>query len=144
MGATGLIDQDIGLDERSPSESKRPKLLKAYPFKITVDHSLTVHVDQTPRDIPQLPKLCLSRATKGSRSFNCELTRSNRFSSGWAFTNLLMFPFSIHPDTIANLFSVIVTPSSGNTFGCRRALQVMASLQNFYKCPFDELTRSRK
>jgi len=44
-----------------------------------------------------------------------------------------MFPFSIHRDTIANLFSVIVTPSSGSTFGCRRALQVMTSLQNFYK-----------
>jgi len=92
-----------------------------------------MHVDQTPRDVSQLPKSCLSRTIKGARSFNDELTSANWFSRGWAFTNSLMFPFSIHPDTIANWFSVIVTPSSGNTFGWRRALQVMTSLQNFYK-----------
>jgi len=85
------------------------------------------------RHLPTTKVVCFSRTIKGAGSFNDELTSSNRFSRGWAFTYSLMFPFSIHPDTIANLFLVIVTPSSGNTFGCRSALQVMTSLQNFYK-----------
>ena len=42
----------------------------------------------------------------------------------------MMFPFDIHSDTIANSVSVILTPRSGNTFGCRRAFHDTNSLEN--------------
>ena len=116
-GVTILIDQDIGLGGQNSSERGKHRLSETYPFKITVDHSLTVHINQAPRDISQLPRLYLSRTIKGTRSYNGKLTSSNRFSRGWAFTYSLIFPFSIHSDTIANLPSAIITPSSGNTFG---------------------------
>ena len=67
---------------------------------------------------------------KDVRSFRGELTSSNLFACRCTITNWLIFSFSIHSDTIANWFSVIITPSRGNTFGCRRAFQVMTSLQN--------------
>ena len=44
--------------------------------------------------------------------------------------NSLMFPFSIHSDTITNCSPFIITPCSGSTFGWLRAFQVITSLQN--------------
>ena len=44
--------------------------------------------------------------------------------------NSMMFPFSIHSDTITNWFSYIVTPSKANTFGWLMAFHLIASLQN--------------
>ena len=98
-----------------------------------MDHSLTMHMDQAPRGTSQLPKSQRSTISKGVRSLNGEHTSSNRFAPRCAVTYSLMFPCSIHPDTIANLFSAITTPIKGNRFGCRRALHVMTSLQNFYR-----------
>ena len=46
--------------------------------------------------------------------------------------NSLMFPFTIHSDTISNWELLIVTPTSGSTFGWRRAFHVTTSLQNLY------------
>ena len=60
-----------------------------------------------------------------------EPTSLNRSASECILTNSLMFPFAIHSDTNSNRVSVIVTPISGNTFGCRRYFHVTASLQNF-------------
>jgi hypothetical protein len=53
-----------------------------------------------------------------------------------------MFPLSIHSDTIANWFSLIVTPNSGNTFWWRRAFQVMTSLQNLCVVGANRSTRA--
>ena len=58
------------------------------------------------------------------------LTSSRRSTSGLFFKNWLMFPLFIHSDTITNRWLVIVTPSRGNTFGWRRVLHIMTSLQN--------------
>ena len=65
-----------------------------------------------------------------SKRLNKEPTSSNRFMSWCSSTNWLMFPFVIHADTIANSASVAITPISGSTFGCRRALHDTTSLQN--------------
>ena len=46
-----------------------------------------------------------------------------------------MFPLGIHSDTIANSVSVMITPMSGNKFGCRRAFHDTNSLQN--RCIFN-------
>ena len=59
-------------------------------------------------------------------------TSSNRSSSGCVFTNSLMFLSTIHSYTIAKWISVIVTPISGCTFGCRSDFHITASLQNLY------------
>jgi hypothetical protein len=61
-------------------------------------------------------------------------TSAMRFASGFSLRNSTMFPLSIHSEIIANLFSAIVTPSNGKTFGCRRCFQATASRQNFYQC----------
>ena len=44
--------------------------------------------------------------------------------------NSLMFPLTIHSETIAKSPSSIVTPKSGSTFGWWRAFHVTTSLQN--------------
>ena len=44
--------------------------------------------------------------------------------------NSLMFPLTIHSETIAKSFFPIVTPNSGSTFGWRRVFHVTTSLQN--------------
>ena len=93
-----------------------------------MDHTLIVHIDQAPCNIAQLHEP-YSRQRE-YRSLNRERTSSNRFASGCAATNWVMFPFGIHSDTIENSVSVIITPRSGNTFGCRRAFHVTNSLQN--------------
>ena len=51
-------------------------------------------------------------------------------TSGWDWMNSLIFPLSIHSDTITNCLLSIVTPRSGNTFGWLRAFHLIASLQN--------------
>jgi len=45
------------MDEVYQREGERRKFSRTYPFKITVDHSLTVDIDQSPCDVFQLPKL---------------------------------------------------------------------------------------
>ena len=62
-------------------------------------------------------------------------TSLSRSASGCAFTKSLMFPFTIHSDTISNRASVIVTPISGNTFGCRRFFHATTSLQRICEGP---------
>ena len=42
----------------------------------------------------------------------------------------MIFPLTIHSETIAKRFSPIVTPNSGSTFGWRRVFHVTTSLQN--------------
>lgn len=64
------------------------------------------------------------------RTLNERHTSIKRSASGRVFTNSSMFPFDIHFDIVANRFSVIVAPSRGNTFGWRRPLHAMTSLQN--------------
>jgi len=68
--------------------------------------------------------------SEGDEPVNKKPTSSSRFASGHAFTKLLMFPFAIQSDIIANRVSDIVTPMRGRTFGCRRAFHTTASLQN--------------
>ena len=67
------------------------------------------------------------------RTANKKRTSLNRSALGSAFTNPLIFPFTIHSETITNRFSVIVTPNRGSTFGWRRAFHVTTSPQNLYK-----------
>jgi hypothetical protein len=59
-------------------------------------------------------------------------TSSVRFTSLSFPTNSIMFPCSIHSETIANRCSLTVTPSSGKTFGCRRCFQATPSRQKPY------------
>ena len=59
-------------------------------------------------------------------------TSSMRFTSLFFSTNSLMFPCSIHSETIASRRSPTVTPSNGRTFGCRRCLQATPSRQKLY------------
>ena len=59
-----------------------------------------------------------------------KLTSSNRFASLCAPMNSLMFPLTIHSETIAKSLFPIVTPNSGSTFGWQRLFHVMTSLQN--------------
>lgn len=58
------------------------------------------------------------------------LTSSTRSASALFFKNSLMFPLSIHSDTMTNRRSIIVTPNRGSTFGWRRVLHIITSLQN--------------
>ena len=73
--------------------------------------------------------------SEDDEAVNRKPTSSNRFASGFPFTKLLMFPFAIQSDIIANWVSDIVTPISGKTFGCRRAFHVTTSLQNLCTGP---------
>jgi len=57
-------------------------------------------------------------------------TSSNRFASLCAPMNSLIFPLTIHSETIAKSLFPIVTPNSGSTFGWKRLFHVMTSLQN--------------
>ena len=92
-------------------------------------HCLTMHIYQPPSDIFELSGYIISdKCCHRGRN----PTRSNRFASLCDLRNSLMFPFTIHSDTITNWESPIVTPISGNTFGWRRAFHVTTSLQNFY------------
>jgi len=104
-----------------------------YPFEIPVDHPLTMHIYQAPRNIAQLWGATQpSMTSEDCRSFEQELTSLNRFISRFVFTKVLRSPFFINSDTIANRSSVTVTPSSGNTFGWSRTFHVTNSLQNLY------------
>jgi len=51
-------------------------------------------------------------------------TSSNLFAPGFFLTKLLMFPFAIQSDIIANRVSDIATPMSGRTCGPRRKAEV--------------------
>ena len=93
-----------------------------------MDHPLAVDVYQPSSGIDQLERY--SATHEDSETWSEELTSPSRSSSGFPFTNSLMFPFSIHSDTIARWNSFIITPNSGRTFGCRRAFHATASLQN--------------
>ena len=57
-------------------------------------------------------------------------TRSIRFASGFISVNALIVPSSIQSETDKHFSVVIITPINGRTFGCRRYLQITASLQN--------------
>ena len=50
----GHINQDVCLADDSVGKEDMAQLSMTHPFEITVDHSLTVHVDQAPRDVGQL------------------------------------------------------------------------------------------
>ena len=56
-------------------------------------------------------------------------TSSVRFTCLSFLTNSLMFPCSIHSETIANRRSLTVTPSKGRTLGCWRCFQATPSRQ---------------
>ena len=43
---TGLINQDVGLTDDFVGKKGMAQLSMTHPFKIPVDHSLTMHVDQ--------------------------------------------------------------------------------------------------
>ena len=75
----------------------------------------------------------MSTVAEGHTGLDGKLTRSNRFVSRCSLTNPLIFPFGIHSDTITNSVSVIDTPMSGSTFGCRRAFHNTNSLQKLWK-----------
>ena len=98
-----------------------------------MNHPLRVHMVQAFRDICQLLGPWSWSTAEETGTLNGEHTRSNRFASGCSVINSLMLPFAIHSDTIANRFSVMITPINGSTFGCRRDFQVMTSLQNLCK-----------
>ena len=89
---------------------------KTYALKIPMDHAPTVHVDQSPRDVTQLEEPHGSQRQVRVIGVNGGFTSSNRFTSQCISTNWLIFPFGIHSDTMAKRFSVIITPSNGNTF----------------------------
>ena len=57
-------------------------------------------------------------------------TSLNRLTSLLARVNSLIFPFTIHSDTITNWVLPIITPCSGKTFGWLRAFHLITSLQN--------------
>ena len=90
---------------------------KTYPLQIPVDYSLAVHVHQPSGDVPKLRESCKCRCRAKEALASEEHTWSSRLALAFAFRNMLMFPFSIHSDTITNRRPVIVTPTSGNTFG---------------------------
>ena len=63
------------------------------------------------------------------------MSSATRTSSMWftcrsLLTNSLIFPFSIHTETIANRCLLTVTPMSGKIFGCRRCFHATPSRQN--------------
>ena len=81
--------------------------------------------------------MSLSLALEGVVNIRCghwweELTSSNRSTFRLSSMNSLIFPLSIHSETIAKLRWPIITPNSGSTFGWRRDFQVTTSLQNLY------------
>ena len=101
---------------------------KSYPLKIPVYHCLTMYIYQTPGDVFELSEGIVSDG-RGHR-YEWGPTSSNRFASLCALTNSLMFPFTIHSDTIAKWRPPITTPKSGSTLGWRRVVHVTTSLQN--------------
>lgn len=52
-----LVDKDVALNARSPLEnSGQSRPSKTYPFEVPMNYSLTVNIDQAPRDVSQLRK----------------------------------------------------------------------------------------
>ena len=47
-------------------ERERPVISKTHPFQIPVDHSLIVHMDQSPCDISQLPESQIINGDRGA------------------------------------------------------------------------------
>ena len=94
-------------------------------------HCLTVHIYQSPSNIFELPEAILL-ATGSVSERNKNPTSASRFASQCALINSLMFPLTIHSDTIVNWLLFIVTPKRDNTFRWRRAFHVTTSLQNLY------------
>ena len=70
-----------------------------------------------------------SSSQLGAREPRRIRTGSMRFVSGFILVKPMTFPFSIHSETIANLWSLTATPRSGTMFGWRRCLHIIASLQ---------------
>ena len=93
------------------------RLSETYPFEVTVNHTLPVHVNQAPCDVCQLQNHVIVNERWDTKNIGGKLTSSSRFASKCSFTNSLMSPFDIHFETIANSVADIATPSSGNTFG---------------------------
>ena len=96
-----------------------------HPFQISVDEMKAVHICQTLRDVGELNK-----SVEDTRRSSNVHTSLMRFTLGFFRVKSLIFPFSIHCETIANRRSASVTPSSGRMFGCWRFFQATASLQN--------------
>ena len=99
-----------------------------------MDHPLAMDVYQPPSDISKLGKLsgCQWTSREDNEILNGKPTSPNRSSPGCVLMNSLMFPSAIHSDTIAKWVSVIVTPISGSTFGCRSDFHITTSPQNLY------------
>ena len=93
-------------------------------------HFLVVHVHQSPSNVFELSEVMVSNGHSHQQGHHH--TSSNRFASLCALMNSLIFPFSIHSETIANWSLLIVIPRNGSTFGWRRASHVTTSLQNLY------------
>jgi len=91
-------------------------------------HPLAVHIQQPPGNAFELSRV-ISSATSGV-SAGVRPTSLNRFASLCASMNSMIFPLTIHSETIAKSLSPIVTPNSGSTFGWRRLPHVTTSLQN--------------
>ena len=105
---------------------------KTYPLEVSMNDSTFVDVDQTPSGVSQLDESSDHMNLKQRERSGEKHTSFNRSASGFASTNSLRFPLTIQTEIMANLVSVIVTPISGRTLGCRRVFHVMASLQNLY------------
>ena len=100
-----------------------------YPFQTPVHNMKFMHVRQTLHDIDKLGKWQVSL---WDTRMTCQPTRSMRFASGFFLMNLRIVPLSVQSETNEHRSGLIVTPTNGTTFGCRRCLQMTASLQNFW------------
>jgi len=112
-----VADQDVRLRTHEPREGRRRRGSRTHSFEIPVDYFLFVHIDQPPSYIFKLPHSCCRQCQATMRTSEKGHTSPNRFTSACTFTNSLIFPFSIHSDTMTNRFSDTVTPNSGSTFG---------------------------
>ena len=129
-----LVDQDVGLDGQQSQYDESM-------FSVTGN----AHPSDPRGSLPGCecrsilwPRLSARglydcQRSNDGKTLNGKHTSPSLSTSGCAFTKSLMFPFAIHSDTISNRVSVIVTPISGRTFGCRRVFHVTTSLQNL--CP---------
>lgn len=101
--------------------------ITTHPFQISMDEVEAMHICETLRDINEL-----NTSVKDPYGSDNAHTSSARSTLGFFWMKSLMFPSSIHSETIANRRPVSITPNSGRMFGCRRFFQATTSRQNLY------------
>lgn len=130
-----VVDQDVGLEQskrptgRAIEEFKNKNLL---PLDPRGPYPGCVDILSPCRRLLAIGVQAVVREKLNNMISRRKPTSPNRSVSLFAFTNSLTLPFTIHSVTIANRLSVIVTPISGKTFGCRSAFHITTSLQNLY------------